>query len=430
MNRPLSFLALGCALALFRIPMQAEDWPRFRGPTGQGLSSEKNLPKEWSAEKNVRWKTAIPGEGWSSPVVVGDQVFLTTVTEANTKARVLALNRKDGRILWNTEVTEIVPLRKESKNSYATPTPVVDGRVYVVFGDGTMAALDLEGRVLWKNSDVRFYSRHGLGASPIVHEGLLIMPFDGSNRVEKAGEWPNNSKEEQLGWRAPWDGAQIVALDGKTGKRVWTGKRGSSRIAHVSPNLMQCPGETGLQLISQAGDAIQGFDPKTGERLWSIYSQGEGVTPSFATGDGLIFTSSGFEKTTLRTVRPGGRGDLTASNVVWEQRKGVPTQPSLLYLSPHLYAITDGGIAHCFKGDTGEIVYSERVGGNHSASPVHADGHLYFLSEAGETTVVTDGPNFRIVARNPMSEKCQASLAIARGNLFLRTERNLYCIGQ
>ena len=293
-----------------------------------------------------------------------------------------------------------------------------------------MAALDLEGRVLWKNSDVRFYSRHGLGASPLVHEGLLIMPFDGSNRVEKAGDWPNNSKEEQLGWRTPWDGAEIAALDVKTGKRVWTGKRGSSRIAHVSPNLMTCSGEPGLQLISQAGDAIQGFNPKTGERLWTIYSQGEGVTPSFVTGDGLIFTSSGFEKTTLRAVRPGGRGDLTASNVAWEQRKGVPTQPSLLYLSPYLYGITDGGIAHCYKGDTGEIVYAERVGGNHSASPVHADGHLYFLSEAGETTVITDGPNFRIVARNPLSEKCQASIAIAQGNLFLRTERNLYCIGQ
>lgn len=436
-QRPLAVLTLTLALTLaFVLPAclspqsaSAENWPRFRGPSGQGISTEKNLPTEWSANKNIRWKTPVPGEGWSSPVIWQDRVFVTTVTEANTRARVLALDRRSGTVLWNTEVTEIVPLRKESKNSYATPTPVVDGRVFVVFGDGTVAALDLDGRLLWKNQEVRFYSRHGLGASPLVHDGLLIMTFDGSNRVESAGTWPQISEDEQLGWRVPWERAEIAALDVNTGKRVWTARRGKSRIAHVSPNLMTCDDPVRTQLISPAGDVIQGFDPKSGERLWSIHSQGEGVTPSFATGDGLIFTSSGFEKTTLRTARPGGRGDLTASHIAWEQRKGVPTQPSLLYRSPYLYSITDGGIAHCFQGATGEIVYAERIGGNHCASPVHADGHLYFLSETGETTVVTDGPSFRIVSRNPVGEKCQASIAISQGNLFLRTERNLLCIG-
>jgi outer membrane protein assembly factor BamB len=192
------------------------------------------------------------------------------------------------------------------------------------------------------------------------------------------------------------------------------------------------PPEGTPQLISPAGDAIQGFDPRTGERLWTVYSQGEGVTPSFAHGDGLIFTSSGFEKTTIRTVRhdAAARGDVTATHVAWEQRKGTPTQPSFLFLKPHLYSITDGGIVHCHKADTGELVYAERVGGNHSASPVHADGRIYFLSETGETTVVQAGPEFRILARNPLNEKCQASIAIANGRISLRTERHLYCIGQ
>lgn len=411
--------------------LEAEDWPRFRGPTGQGLSSERNLPVEWSAANGVSWRVPIPGEGWSSPIIAGDRVVVTTVTDASTQARVLCLDRSSGRLVWNTEVTEIIPIRKEAKNSYATPTPVIeDGRIFAVFGDGTIAALDLDGKVLWRNTDVRFYSRHGLGASPLVHEGLLIMTFDGSNRVESAGAWPSISQEEQLGWRVPWDRAEVAALDVRTGRRVWTGRRGSSRIAHVSANLLRNPEAGPPQLISAAGDVIQGFDPRTGERWWSIHSQGEGVTPSFAMGDGLIYTSSGFEKTTLRAVRPGGRGDLTATHIAWEQRKGTPTQASLLYVSPYLYSVTDGGIAHCYRGTTGEIVYAERVGGDHCASPIHADGRIYFLSEAGVTTVIDAGPEFRIVARNPLGEKCQASIAVSGGHLFIRTDRNLYCIGK
>ena len=183
------------------------------------------------------------------------------------------------------------------------------------------------------------------------------------------------------------------------------------------------------QIVSCAGDAIQGFDPKTGERLWTVYSQGEGVTPSPAMGDGLIFTSSGFEKTTLRTVRAGGTGDITSTHIAWEQKKGAPTQPSLLYLKPHLYSISDGGVAHCYNATNGEIVWQERVGGNHCASPVYADGKIYFLSEGGETVIIEAGPQFKEVARNSMGEKCQASIAVSQGNLFIRTENNLFCIG-
>lgn len=426
----LSSLLLGSALLLAGTPRGvAENWPRFRGPSGQGLSSETGLPLTWSATNNVRWKTPIAGEGWSSPILWGDRIFLTTVTDGQTKGHVLCLDRESGRVLWDRVVLDLVPLRKEQKNSYASPTPVTDGTTLgVVFGDGTMLGMDFDGKLLWTNQDVRFYSRHGLGASPVLHEGLLIMPFDGSKRVEKAGEWPNNSEDEKVGWRVPWDQARIVALDARTGTNVWTARRGSSRIAHITPNLIRT--EAGWELVSQAGDAIQGFDPKTGALRWTVYSQGEGVTPSFALGDGLVFTSSGFEKTTLRTVKLGGRGDVTATHVAWEQRKGTPTQPSLLYVSPLLYSITDGGIAHAFDGKTGEVVYAERVGGNHCASPIHAEGRLYFLSEEGVTTVVKAGPKFEILARNEIGERCQASLAVSGGRLFLRTDKNLFCLGQ
>ncbi|HUR47171.1 MAG TPA: PQQ-binding-like beta-propeller repeat protein [Candidatus Saccharimonadales bacterium] len=416
-------------LLLSSLVARAENWPRFRGPTGQGLSSERSLPTVWTAESNVLWKTAIAGEGWSSPIVWGDKVFLTSATESGRECRVFCINKANGKLLWDTKVFEQPTLTKEGKNSYATPTPCTDGqRVYTVFGDGGVAALDMNGSIVWTNREVQFYSRHGLGASPIVHDGIVIMPYDGSNKVEAAGKWPNNSPEERLGWQIPWDKALIVGLDARSGKRLWTARRGLSRIAHITPNVMRVDGAD--QLISCAGDAIQGFNPKTGDRIWTVYSQGEGVTPSFAFGDGLIYTSSGFEKTTLRTVRTGGKGDVTKTHVAWEQRKGAPTQSSLLYLKPYLYAVTDGGIASCFKAETGEIVYQERIGGTFCASPVAADGLIYFLSEQGDTTVVKAGPEFKILSKNALGEKCQASMAISDGGIFIRTAQNLYRIGK
>lgn len=410
-------------------PSPAENWPGFRGPTGQGLSQEKNLPLHWSAESNVVWKTEIPAPGWSSPIVWNDRVFVTGVSDDNTRCRVLCLNRSSGKILWDKPVFEQVPRRKESKNSYATPTPVTDGRhVFAVFGDGSVVALTLEGEIAWTNREVKFYSRHGLGASPILHGNLLIMPFDGSNPIAAAGTWPKVSDEEKLGWQIPWDKAFIAALDAKTGKRVWTAKRGMSRIAHVSPIVTSVEGKD--ILISGAGDRMQGFDLKSGDPLWSVYAQGEGVTPSPVVGDGLLFTSSGFEKTTLRAIKLGkAKGDVTESHVAWEQKKGVPTQPSPIYVRPYLYAITDGGIATCYQGATGEIVWQERIGGNHSASPLHADGRIYFLSEGGETSVIATGAEFKALAKNSLGEKCQASIAAAANHLFIRTEKNLYCIG-
>src|SRR5688572_29104484 len=185
------------------------------------------------------------------------------------------------------------------------------------------------------------------------------MPYDGSNRIGAAGAWPNNSTEERLGWQIPWDKSFVAALDVKTGKRVWTGKRGMSRIAHSTPVVTEVGGKK--QIVSIAGDAIQGFDPKTGELIWTAYAQGEGLVPTPVIGDGLIFAASGFEKTTLRAVRTGGKGDVTATHIAWEQRKGVPTQPSLIYFKGYVYAIADGGVASCFKAQTGSQVWQERI---------------------------------------------------------------------
>ncbi len=402
----------------------AQDWPSFRGPGGQGHSAETGLPLEWSATHGVAWKTPIPGEGWSSPVVWGDKIFVTTATEGGTQCRVLCLSAADGSILWNTHVFDQVPSRKEGKNSYATPTPVVDGRqVYAVFGDGSVVALGMDGSAVWTNRDVKFYSRHGLGSSPVLHHGLLIMPYDGSQKVETAGQYPKVTDEERTGWQLPWDKSELAALDAKTGKRVWTGKRGLSRIAHTTPVIYQEGGAD--RLLSVAGDVVQSFDPKSGERLWSVAAQGEGTVPSPVIADGMIFTSSGYEKTLLRAVRLDGKG------VVWEQKKGTPTLPSLLYVKPYLYGVTDNGVATCWQPATGELVWQERLGEKqtYSASPVYADGRIYLTSEKGETVVIAPGAEFKVLARNPLGEKCQASMAVSRGRLYLRTEKTLFAIG-
>ncbi len=422
-----SFIAV-FAFAML-VPSRAENWPGFRGPTGQGHSNEKGLPLHWSADSNVLWKAAIPGDGWSSPIVWEERVLVSTTTENGTKCRVLCFDAKKGAVLWDNQLFEQVPRRKEGKNSFATPTPVTDGKcVYVVFGDGSVAALAFDGTVAWTNREVEFYSRHGLGASPVLHDGLLIMPYDGSNRTDKPGQYPNNTPEERLGWQLPWDKSFIAALNVKTGKRVWTGRRGQSRIAHMTPVVM---GEGSRQVIlSAAGDVVQAFDPKNGERLWSVYSQGEGVVPTPVAGGGLVFASSGFEKTTLRAIRPGGRGDVTSTHIAWEQKKGAPTQPSLLFANELLFAITDGGIATCYQPKTGDIVWQERVGGNFCASPVWAEGQIYFLNEAGETIVTEAADQFKVVAKSPLGEKCQASMAVSGGRLFIRSDKNLWCIGR
>lgn len=415
-DSPLLLLLLTCLSST----AVGENWPGFRGPTRQGLSGETGLPLQWSATENMAWKTALPGEGWSSPIVWGDRVFITTATEAGTVCRVLALDRRSGEVLWDREVFRQVTLRKEGRNSYATPTPVTDGKlVYAVFGDGSFAALDFKGEIVWTNRDFKFYSQHGLGTSPILWEALLIMARDGSSEGE----------EKKLGWQIPWDKSFLLALDKQTGKLRWKGNRGLSRIGHVAPTVWLDP--TGrAQIISGAGDVVQGFDSKSGDLIWTSENKGEGVVPSLVLGDGVVFTACGWGgRESIKAFRLGGQGDLKETNLAWEQRKGMPRIPSYLYLKPHLFIITEGGVALCLNENAGEIVWQERVGGNHSASPVSAEDRIYFLSDDGETTVIEAGPEFKVLAKNPLGEKVQASMAISGKHLFIRTEKTLWCVG-
>jgi outer membrane protein assembly factor BamB len=409
-----------CVLFISAARARAVNWPWLRGPTRQGVSAEKGLPVRWSAAEGIRWKTEIPGESWSSPIVWGDRVFLTTCTEEGKSCCVLSLDAATGKVLWDKEVHRQVPGHKNDRNTYATPTPVTDGeRVHAVFGDGTYVTVDFAGSVVWTNREFPFQSEHGLGTSPILWEGLLIMARDGSG----------DGKDEKAGWQVPWDKSFVLALDSKSGELRWKASRGLSRIAHVCPNVWTAP-DGRVQVISGAGDVVQGFDARTGERIWTSKNVGEGVVPSIVLGEGLAFTASGFGgRESIKAFRLGGKGDLGESNIAWEQRKGMPKIPSYLYLAPYLYTVNESGVAMCLQGTTGEIVWQSRIGGEHAASPVGADGRIYFLSGEGETTVIEAGPKFTVLARSALGEKVQASMAVSRQRLFIRTAGNLCSIG-
>jgi outer membrane protein assembly factor BamB len=418
--RPLLSAALALTLAA---PLLAEDWPEFRGPTGQGVSTETDLPTEWSEDQGIAWSAPIPGKGWSSPIVHGDRVYVTTATDEGRSLRLLSLDRATGEILWNTEVVQQDPggALKRQPNSYATPTPVTDGsHVYVRAFDGTIAAVAREGSVAWTNRDFPYYSEHGIAVSLRLYGDLLVVPHDPSS----------TGADPKVGWQKPWDESVVLALDKSTGAVRWKGDRGLSRIGHVTPNLVR-EGDREV-LVSGAGDVVQGFDLATGERLWNVYSQGEGVVPSIVVGDGMVYAASGFEEPTIRAVRLGGHGDVTLTHIVWEQKRGVPMLPSFVYAAPHhLFTINEGGIAQCLDAQTGEVLGRQRIGGKHSASPVYVpkDERIYFLSEECETTVVNAVPELPVVTTNRLPGHCQASLAVSGGRLFLRTDTTLYAIG-
>lgn len=407
--RSFALAVLTCALSVGASGVRAEDWPQFRGPTGQGLSSETNLPLDWSETNHVIWKTPVPGTGWSSPAVSGDRVWLTAATDKDGRSlRVLAYDRASGKEVVNVEVFKMsgTPPIINTKNTRASPTPVVDGeRVFVHFGAEGTAALTTKGEIIWKTR-FRYDSQHGSGGSPAIYGDLLIMSCDG-----------------------PFD-AFVVALDKATGKVKWkTNRRYPYDQAYSTPLIIRV-GEKD-QVVSVGAHRAAAYDPANGKEIWRVsYPGGFSNVPRPVYGHGLVFIATGLNEPSMLAVRVDGTGDVTKTHVAWSLTRSAPFTPSPLLVGDEIYTVNDGGIATCMDARTGTVHWRERVGGAHSASPVYADGRIYFQSEEGITFVIAASKTYQRLAASKLDGDTLASLAISDGSFYVRTNTHLYRIGE
>jgi len=420
MSRRLSVLLIALAGAL---PVHAE-WPQFRGGDGLGTSSIRGLPLTWSEGKNVRWKTAIHGRAWSSPVVLDKQVWVTTATPDGRRLSAIALDEDTGRIVHDLELFRVEqPQYAHPFNTYASPTPVIEpGRVYVTFGSPGTAAIETRtGKVIWQRRDLECNHHRGAGSSPILFRDLLIMHFDGT------------------------DVQYVVALDKNTGRTVWRTKRsidfkdldpdgkpkdqGDLRKAYSTPHIVHVDGRP--ILVSLGSMAMYGYEPTTGKELWRLEDRsGFSSSTRPVLGHGLVFYPTGFPTGELVAVRLESAQDVKAPQVAWRFARGAPEKPSLVLAGNLIIMVDDGGIATSVDAKTGEMVWRARVGGTHSASPLLAGGRVYFFDEDGKTTVVEAGRTFRVLAENHLDEGFMASPAAAGRALFLRTRTHLYSIAE
>jgi len=415
--RPLLALAL-LSTSLFA----AENWPTFRGPTGDGHSDATGLPVKFGEGDHVKWKTPIHGKAWSSPVIWGSQIWLTTANEEGTELGVVEVDKESGKILRDDTLFHVAtPQFCHKFNSYASPTPAIEeGRVYVTFGSPGTACLDTKtGKKLWERTDFVCNHYRGAGSSPIIWENLLIVDFDGS------------------------DNQFIVALDKATGKTVWQTKRstdygdlapdgtvkneGDYRKAFATCQVYMQNGQP--ILLSSGAKAHYAYNPRTGKEIWRI---DEPESHSAATrpvvGDGIAYIPAGFGKAGLLAVKLGGSGVLSANDVVWRMKKAVPNKPSVTLVNGLLFTVNDGGIASCLDAKTGDVVWSERLGGNFSGSPIYAEGRLYAGNEEGKFYVFEAGRQFKVLSENVFPDGFMSSPAVSGKALYLRSKTSLYRI--
>jgi outer membrane protein assembly factor BamB len=412
-------LVIGAPLAY-----PGDDWPQFLGPEGNGHSDAVNLPLHWNETENVVWKTLIHDRGWSSPVILGNQIWLTTATSDGRRLYALCLDRETGRILKDLKLFEVTqPQYCHPFNTYASPTPVIEpGRVYVTFGSAGTACIDTRSsQVLWERRDIECNHFRGAGSSPVLFQDLLFMNFDGS------------------------DHQFVIALDKRNGKTVWMTKRsidfqdlesngkpaaeGDFRKAFSTPHVAMINGR--LELISLGSKAAYSYNPYDGRELWRVEERGQySASTRPVIGLGKIFFPTGFNSGELFAVRSGGQGVITESHVVWKVKRGVSQKPSILLIGDLLYMISDAGIASCIEAETGKVLWQERIGGEFSASPAYADGKIWLFSEEGKTSVIAPGKVFQLLTENQLGDGFMASPAIAGRSFFLRTRTNLYRVAK
>jgi outer membrane protein assembly factor BamB len=393
------------------------EWPQFRGPTGQGISQAVDVPTEWDATKNVAWKVELAGRGWSSPVLAGGKLYLTaSATDEATgevTLRALCVDPQDGRTLWDTEI-----FRPDAgsagamhrKNSLASPTPLISGdRIYVHFGHMGTAALDRGGKVLWRQTELKYPPTHGAGGSPVLVGDTLIFSCDGQ--------------------KDPF----VVGLNAANGEVRWKTPRNSpakKQFSFSTPLTITCDGIS--QVVSPGSGFVAGYKPSDGQELWRVgYGEGYSVITRPVFSHGLLFLSSGYDRPIFHAIKPGGgAGDLTATNIAWTQAKGAPNTPSAIVVGDEVYFVSDGGIATCADATTGTVHWSERLGGNFSASPVAAEGRIYFQNESGVGYVLKAGKTYELLATNDLGERSLASYAVEDHALFIRSESHLWKIAR
>ena len=400
------------------------NWPQFRGPEGTGHATARNLPDRWSEKENIVWKTAIHDRGWSSPVIYGNQIWLTTASKDGRQLFALCLDRQTGQIIRDLKLFEVAtPQYAHPFNSYASPTPVIeDGRVYITFGSPGTACIDTKSfRVIWQRADIECNHFRGAGSSPIIFRNLLLMHYDGS------------------------DHQFAIALDKRTGRTVWQTRRtvdfrdlnekgvpaaeGDYRKAFATPHVATINGR--LEMISLGSRAAYGYDPLTGRELWRVEEHEQfSASTRPVLGHGMIFFPTGFSVGQLFAVKTGGSGNITGSHVAWRYKRGVSNKPSILLIDDLIYMIGDTGILSCLEAKSGAMVWMKRIGGEFSASPVYADGKIYLIDEAGKSTVIRPGREFDLVAENMLDEGALASPAAVDGALFIRTRTHLYRIAK
>jgi outer membrane protein assembly factor BamB len=396
----------------------ADNWPQFRGPQGAGHSDATGLPVKWSETENVVWKTPIHDKGWSSPVVWGEQIWLTTAREDGKAFYVLCVDRAKGKILHDIKLFDVEkPEFCIAFNSYASPTPVIEeGRVYVHFGTyGTICLDTSNGKKLWERRDLHCDHFRGPGSSPILYDDLLIVHFDG------------------------FDAQYVVALNKKTGDTVWKKDRsfdydahkvtnGDNKKAYCTPVVVTVKDRP--QLISPAALGTIAYDPKTGAEIWKVYHGGMNVAqpPQIYDGTAILCTGDGPRK--LLAVRLDGSGDVTKTHIVWATEKAVTSRTAPLLIDDKLYLVNESGSLSCVVAKSGELLWKDRVRGSYSASPLYADGKLYAFNQDGESVVGEVGKEWKELSVNKLDDGCMATPAIAGKALFIRTKTHLYRIEQ
>jgi outer membrane protein assembly factor BamB len=416
-------------IALFLVvsfSLCAENWPGWRGPRGDGTSLETKIPTQWSSTKNLAWKSPLPGRGHSSPVIWGDKIFLLACLPEKEERVLLCIDRRNGKPLWQRTVLK-TPLEVIHRlNSRASSTPVTDGKfVYVTFmkvsnkkipapnvgsprlispGTIMVAAYDMTGKKQWAKEVGDFISAHGFNACPVLYRDLVIINGDHDGN------------------------AYLTALDRATGKPRWKVNRENKTRSYATPIIRTIGGRE--QMILSGSKSVASYDPASGKRHWIIDGPTEQFVASMIYNGQYLFVTGGYPERHILAIRPDGHGNVTQTHIAWRAKRGAAYVPSPVALGPYFLIVSDSGIASCFRANDGERLWMERLGGGHSASAISAGGLVYFVSDKGTTTIVRPGAKFEVVAKNELNEKVSSSPAISQGQIFIRGEKHLFCIGK